>query len=66
MGETRDKYVTLSNLTMNYTWRNIKKSINSSEFKLAALTWSIKFELPDGTYFVSVIQHYFNYIIKRT
>ena len=51
---------------MNYTWRNIKKSINRSEFKLAALTWSIKFELPDGTYFVSVIQHYFNYIIKRT
>ena len=51
---------------MSYTWRNIKKSISNSEFKVAALTWSIKFELPHGTYFVSVIQHCFNYIIKRT
>ena len=33
--------------------------------KIAAPTWNEEFELPDGSYFVSDIQDYFEYIIKK-
>ena len=34
------------------------------EFKIPAPTWNEEFELPDGSYFLSDIQHYFEYILK--
>ena len=45
-----DKYVALSNLSIHYAWKNIKKSNNNNKFKTSALTWNEKFELPDGSY----------------
>ena len=33
-----DKYVALSNLSIYYTWKNIKKSYKNSKFKISALT----------------------------
>ena len=44
-----DKYVSLSNLTIHYTLRNIKNSQRSNKFKMSVLTWNKEFELPDGT-----------------
>ena len=35
-----DKYVTLSNLSIYYTWKNIKKSYKSNKLKISALTWN--------------------------
>ena len=32
---------------------------------MSALMWNNKFELPDGSYSVSDIQFYFDYILKR-
>ena len=40
-----DKYVTLSNLSIYYTWKNIKKSYKNSESKISAPTWNEEFEL---------------------
>ena len=50
-----DKYVALSNLSIYYTWKNIKKSYKNDKFKISALTWNEEFELPDGSYSVSDI-----------
>ena len=59
------KTVALSNLSIYYTWKNIKSSYNNNKFKISAPTWSEVFELPDGSYSVSDIQDYFEYILKK-
>ena len=59
-----DKYVALSNLSIYYTWKNIKNSYENNKFKISALTWNEGFELPDGSYSVSDIQDYFEYLLK--
>ena len=59
------KTVALSNLSIYYTWKNIKSSYNYNKFKISAPTWSEEFELPDGSYSVSDIQDYFEYILKK-
>ena len=60
-----EKTIVLSNLNIYHTWRNIKSS-NNNKFKISAPTWNDKFELPDGSYSVSDIQVYFEYILKKT
>ena len=57
-----DKYVALSNLSIYYIWKNIKKSYKNNKFKISAPTWNVKFELSDGSYSVSDTQDYFVYI----
>ena len=59
------KTVALSNLSIYYTWKNVKSSYNNNKFKISASTWSEEFELPDGSYSVSDIQDYFEYILKK-
>ena len=59
------KSIALSNLSIYYTQTNIKNWYNINKFKISALTWNDKFELPDGSYFVSNIQDYFEYILKK-
>ena len=53
------KTATLSNLSIYYTWKNIKSSYNNNKFKISAPTWSEEFELPDGSYSVSDVLNYF-------
>ena len=60
-----EKIITLSNFTIYYSWKNIKSSYNSNKFKISAPTWNDKFELPDGSYSVSDIQDYFEYILEK-
>ena len=59
-----EKVIALSNLSIYYTWRNIKSSCNN-KFKISTPTWNDEFELPDGSYSVSDIQDYFKYILKK-
>ena len=59
------KTVTLSNLSIYYTWKNIKNSYNNNKFKITTPTWSKEFELPDGSYSTSDIQDYFEYLLKK-
>ena len=60
-----EKIIALSNLSIYYTWKNIKSSYNNNKFKIYASTWNDKFELLDGLYYVSDIQDYFEYILKN-
>ena len=61
-----DKNVTaLSNLSIYYTWNNIKSSYNNDKFKISAATWNEEFTLPDESYSISDIQDYFQYILKK-
>ena len=57
--------IALSNLSIYYTWKNIKSSYNKSKFKISAPTWNDRFELRDGSYSVSDIQDYFESILKK-
>ena len=58
------KSVASPNLSIYYTWKNIKSSYNNNKFRISAPTWSDEFELPDGSYSISDIQDYFEYILK--
>ena len=60
-----DKYIALSNLSICYTWKNIKKSYRNNKFKISVPTLNEEFELPDGSYSISDIQDYFEYILKK-
>ena len=60
-----EKVIALSNVSIYYTWRNIKSSYDNNKFKISAPTRKDKFELPDGSYSVSDIQDYFEYILKK-
>ena len=55
----------LANLSIYYAWRNIKSKYNNNKSKISAPTWNDTFDLPDGSYSVSNIQDYFEYIIKK-
>ena len=55
----------LANLSIYYTWKNMKSEYNNNKFKISAPTRNDKFNLLDGSYSVSDIQDYFEYIIKK-
>ena len=59
------KVIALSNLSIYYTWKNIKSSYNNNKVKISAATWNEEFTLPDDSYSVSGIQDYFEYILKK-
>ena len=56
------KVISLSNLSIYYTWKNIKSSYNNNKLKISAPTWNDEFELWNGFYSISDIQDYFEYI----
>ena len=58
------KVIALSNLSIYYTWSNTKSSYNNNKFKISP-TWNEEFILPDGSYSISDIQNYFQYILKK-
>ena len=60
-----NKNIALANLSIYYTWKNIKSEYNNNKFKISAPTWNDTFDLPDGSYSISDIQDYFEFIIKK-
>ena len=60
-----NKNIALANLIIYYTWKNIKSEYNNNKFKIHASTWNDEFNLPNGSYSVSDIQDYYEYIIKK-
>ena len=60
-----NKNIALANLSIYYTWKNIKYEYNNSKFKISPPTWNDEFNLPNESYSVSDIQDYFEYIIKK-
>ena len=59
------KNMALVNLSIYYTWKNIKSEYNNNKFKISAPTWNETFDLPDGSYSIDDIQDYFEFIIKK-
>ena len=60
-----NKNMALANLSIYYTWKNIKSTYKNNEFKIYPLTWNDTFDLPDGSCSISDIQDYFEFIIKK-
>ena len=60
-----NKNMALANLSIYYTWKNIKSEYKNNKFKISAPTWNDTFDLPDGSYPIDYIQNYFEYIIKK-
>ena len=61
-----NKNTALVNLRIYYTWKNVKSVYNNNKFKIsAAHAWNETFDLPDGSYNISEIQDYIEYIIKK-
>ena len=59
------KTLALANLSIYYTWKNIKSEYNNNKFKISAPTWNDTFDLPDGSCSIADIQDYFEFIIKK-
>ena len=60
-----ERNMAFANLSIYYTWENIKSEYNNNKFKIFAPTWNETFDLPDGSYSISDIQDYFEFIIKK-
>ena len=60
-----NKNMVLANLSIYYTWKNIKSIYKNNKFKISAPTWNETFDLPDRSYNISEIQDYIEYIIKK-
>ena len=60
-----NKNVALANLSIYYTWKNIKSEYNNNKFKISATNWNFTFDLPDGSYLMADIQDYFEFITKK-
>ena len=45
-----NKNMALANLSIYYTWKNIKFECNNNKLKISAPTWNDEFNLPDGSY----------------
>ena len=60
-----NKNMALGSLSIYYTWKNVKSTCNNNKFKISAPTWNDTFDLPDGSYNISEIQDYIEYIVKK-
>ena len=60
-----NRNLALANLSIYYTWNNVKSIYKNNKFKISAPTWSQKFDLADGSYNIPEIQDYIEYIIKK-
>ena len=54
----------LANLSIYYTWKNIKLEYNNKS-KISAPTWNDTFDLPDDSYSIADVQDYFEFVIKK-
>ena len=55
----------VGSLSIYYTWKNVKSTYNNNKFKISTPAWNDTFDLPDGSYNISEIQDYIEYIIKK-
>ena len=61
----RKKVIASSNQRIYYTWKNIKSPNHNNKLKRSAPRSDGEFDLPDGSYFVSDIQDYLGYNLKK-
>ena len=46
-------------------WKNIRKQYKNNKLEITTSTWNDEFKLPDGSYYVSDIQDYFDYVNEK-
>ena len=51
-----NKNMALANLSIYYTWKNIKSEYSNNKFKISALDWNDTFDLADDSYSIVDIQ----------
>ena len=61
-----NKNMALANLSIYYTWKNVKSTYKNNKFKISAPTWNETYDLPGGSYNIPAIQNYLEYAIKKT
>ena len=55
----------LANLSIYYTWKKIKSENNNNKFIISAPTSNDTFDLPDGSYSISDVHNYLEFMIKK-
>ena len=60
-----NKTIALANLSIYFTWKNVKFEYKNNKFKIRAPTWNEEFDISDGSYAITDIQHYFEFIIRK-
>ena len=60
-----NKNMALANLSIYYIWKNVKSIYKNNKFKISAPTSNETFDLPDGSYNITALQNYFEYVIKK-
>ena len=60
-----NKNIPLGNLSIYYTWKNVKSAYNNNQFKISAPSWNDTFDLPDSFYSIEDIQDYFEFTVKK-
>ena len=55
-----NKNMALANLSIYYTWKNIKSNYNNNKFKISEPTWNDTFDLPNGSYSIADVQDILN------
>ena len=60
-----NKHITLQNLSVYYTWENIRQQDKNNKLRIIASALNDEFELPDDSYSVPDIQDYTECIVKK-
>ena len=60
-----NKNMALANLSIYYTWKNIKSEYNNNKFKISAPTWNDTFDLPDDSYSILTFKTFLNLSSKN-
>ena len=60
-----NKNMALANLSIYYTWKNIKSKYNNNKFKISAQTWNDTFDLPDSSYSILIFRIILNLLLKN-
>ena len=60
-----NKKIVLVNLSIYYPWKNRTSAYNNNKLKISAPICNDDFDLPDGSYSISDLQDYFEYLIKK-
>ena len=60
-----NKHTAFRNLPIYYTWKNIRQQYKNNKLKIITPTWKDELELSDGSYSMSDILGYIEYIIKK-
>ena len=54
-----NKNIALANLSIYYTWKNVKSDYNNNKLKISAPTWNDTLDVADGSYSTATLQNCF-------